>query len=218
MLAVFAASIDRKDPLSGLTVGEQPEPDPPHGWTVVSVKAASLNHHDLWSLRGVGLNEDRLPMILGCDAAGLDEDGNEVIVHSVISSDAWRGDETFDPQSAPVVREASRDARRAGRGAAAQPRAQAARAHLRGGGLPADGVADRLPDAVHPRPRRPGDDGARPGRRRRGRDRACRARECSRGARVGDEPLRGEARSRCVARVPSARSSPASGFRSASTS
>ena len=98
MLAVFATSIDRKDPLSGLTVGEQPEPDPPHGWTVISVKAASLNHHDLWSLRGVGLNEDRLPMILGCDAAGLDEDGNEVIVHSVISSDAWRGDETFDPQ------------------------------------------------------------------------------------------------------------------------
>ena len=86
MLAVFASSIDRKDPLSGLTVGEQPEPDPPHGWTVVNVKAASLNHHDLWSLRGIGLSEDRLPMILGCDAAGLDEDGNEVIVHSVIST------------------------------------------------------------------------------------------------------------------------------------
>ncbi len=98
MLAVFATSTDRKDPLSGLTVGDQPEPDPPHGWTIVTVKAASLNHHDLWSLRGVGLSEDRLPMILGCDAAGLDEDGNEVIVHSVISSDAWRGDETFDPR------------------------------------------------------------------------------------------------------------------------
>ena len=98
MLAVFASSIDRKDPLSGLTVGEQPEPDPPHGWTTVSVRAASLNHHDLWSLRGVGLSEDRLPMILGCDAAGLDADGNEVIVHSVISSDSWRGDETLDPR------------------------------------------------------------------------------------------------------------------------
>jgi len=98
VLAVFASSIDRKDPLSGLTVGEQPEPDPQPGWTTVTVKAASLNHHDLWSLRGVGLGEDRLPMILGCDAAGLDADGNEVIVHSVISSDEWRGDETFDPR------------------------------------------------------------------------------------------------------------------------
>jgi NADPH:quinone reductase-like Zn-dependent oxidoreductase len=98
VLAVYASSIDRKDPLSGLTVGEQPDPEPRDGWTTVTVKAASLNHHDLWSLRGVGLGEDRLPMILGCDAAGLDQAGNEVIVHSVISRDSWRGDETFDPR------------------------------------------------------------------------------------------------------------------------
>src|SRR5437764_15462810 len=37
-------------------------------------------------------------MILGCDAAGLDEDGNEVVVHSVISDPDWRGDETMDPK------------------------------------------------------------------------------------------------------------------------
>ena len=30
----------------------------PDGWTTVDVKAASLNHHDLWSLRGIGLGED----------------------------------------------------------------------------------------------------------------------------------------------------------------
>ena len=73
-------------------------PTPPDGWTTVTVKAASLNHHDLWSLRGVGLKEDALPMILGCDAAGLDEDGNEVVVHAVISDPAWSGDETLDPR------------------------------------------------------------------------------------------------------------------------
>src|SRR5690242_1211070 len=98
MLAVYASRIDSKDPLSGLEVGERPDPEVPDGWTTVTVKAASLNHHDLWSLRGVGLGEDKLPMILGCDAAGLDGDGNEVVVHSVISSDDWRGDETFDPK------------------------------------------------------------------------------------------------------------------------
>jgi NADPH:quinone reductase-like Zn-dependent oxidoreductase len=98
MLAVYASKIDPKDPLSGLEVGNRPDPEVPDGWTTVSVKAASLNHHDLWSLRGVGLGEDKLPMILGCDAAGLDEDGNEVVVHAVISSDSWRGDETFDPR------------------------------------------------------------------------------------------------------------------------
>ena len=98
MLAVYAAEIDRDDPLSGLRIGERPEPEPLAGWTTVTVRTASLNHHDLWSLRGVGLSPDALPMILGCDAAGLDEDGNEVIVHSVIASDDWRGDETLDPR------------------------------------------------------------------------------------------------------------------------
>ena len=70
---------------TGLVVGERPDPEVPDGWTTVTVKAASLNHHDLWSLRGVGLREEALPMILGCDAAGLDEDGNEVVVHAVIA-------------------------------------------------------------------------------------------------------------------------------------
>lgn len=98
MLSVFASSLNHDDPLAGLEVGERPDPDPPDGWTVVSVKAASLNHHDLWSLRGIGLSEERLPMILGCDAAGLDADGNEVVVHSVISDPDWRADETFDPK------------------------------------------------------------------------------------------------------------------------
>jgi NADPH:quinone reductase-like Zn-dependent oxidoreductase len=98
MLAAFAADIDADDPLSALEVGERPDPEVPDGWATVSVSAASLNHHDLWSLRGVGLSKERLPMILGCDAAGVDEDGNEVVVHSVISDQSWSGEETFDPK------------------------------------------------------------------------------------------------------------------------
>ncbi len=98
MRAVYAESITPDDPLAGLVVGERPEPQVPDGWTRVTVRAAALNHHDLWSLRGVGLGEDRLPMILGCDAAGLDEDGNEVVVHSVIPSPGFSGDETTDPR------------------------------------------------------------------------------------------------------------------------
>ncbi|MGI8714728.1 MAG: zinc-binding dehydrogenase [Solirubrobacteraceae bacterium] len=98
MLAVYASAIDPDDPLSGLVVGDRPEPEPPDGWTTITVKAAALNHHDLWSLRGVGLRAEQLPMILGCDAAGLDEDGNEVVVHAVITEDSWRDDETLDPK------------------------------------------------------------------------------------------------------------------------
>jgi NADPH:quinone reductase-like Zn-dependent oxidoreductase len=98
MFAVYADRFSADDPLAGLVVGERPDPVVPEGWTTVSVRAAALNHHDLWSLRGVGLREDALPMILGCDAAGLDEDGNEVLIHAVISDPSWRGDETEDPR------------------------------------------------------------------------------------------------------------------------
>ena len=99
MLAIFAADQDPDDPLRGLQIDDRPEPEVPEGWTTVSVNAASLNHHDLWSLRGVGLSRDALPMILGCDAAGVDSDGNEVVVHAVIGdANAGGGDETLDPR------------------------------------------------------------------------------------------------------------------------
>ena len=99
VFAVTAARIDADDPLSGLELGERPEPIPPSGWVTVTVKATALNHHDVWTLRGVGISADRLPIVLGCDAAGTDPDGNEVIVHAVIGDlDAGDGDETLDPR------------------------------------------------------------------------------------------------------------------------
>jgi NADPH:quinone reductase-like Zn-dependent oxidoreductase len=99
MFAVYAARIDADNPLNGLETGERPDPEPPAGWTTVTVKATALNHHDVWSLRGVGLPADRLPMILGCDAAGVDSGGNEVVVHAVIGdAGAGGGDETLDPR------------------------------------------------------------------------------------------------------------------------
>ena len=98
MLAAYAARTDADDPLSALEVGERPEPEAREGWVTVSLKAAGLNHHDVWSLKGVGLPADRLPMILGCDGAGVDPDGNEVIVHAVVASPGWHGDETLDPK------------------------------------------------------------------------------------------------------------------------
>jgi NADPH:quinone reductase-like Zn-dependent oxidoreductase len=99
MLAVTAARIDADNPLHGLEIAERPEPAEPDGWTTVTVRATALNHHDVWTLRGVGIREDRLPITLGCDAAGVDEAGNEVIVHSVIGDpDRGGGDETLDPK------------------------------------------------------------------------------------------------------------------------
>jgi NADPH:quinone reductase-like Zn-dependent oxidoreductase len=100
MLAVTAVRIDMQDPLAGLELGERPDPGPADGWTTVTVRAAALNHHDLWTLRGVGISAGRLPIILGCDAAGIAPDGTEVVVHSVIGDPAASGttDETLDPR------------------------------------------------------------------------------------------------------------------------
>lgn len=98
MLAATITRADAADPLDGLSVGEHPEPVADEGWTVVQVRAASLNHHDLWSLRGVGLKNAPLPRVLGCDAAGIDETGREVIIHALINDPEWDGEEILDPR------------------------------------------------------------------------------------------------------------------------
>jgi NADPH:quinone reductase-like Zn-dependent oxidoreductase len=98
MRALFATAPNADDPLSAAQVGDRPDPQAPPGWTTIEVRAAGLNHHDLWTLRGVGIKADAFPMILGCDAAGVDTaTGAEVVVHAVIAAPGWTGDETLDP-------------------------------------------------------------------------------------------------------------------------
>ena len=98
MLAATAISQSADDPLSGLELRELNRPEPQPGWALVRVVASSLNMHDLWTLRGVGHSPENLPIVLGCDVAGYDEDGNAVIVYPVIADyDAGGGDETLDP-------------------------------------------------------------------------------------------------------------------------
>lgn len=111
MLAAYVARVGGDDPLANLAVGELPEPPLRPGWVSVRVEAASLNHHDLWTLRGVSARPVRPPQILGCDAAGtvaahgegVAEDtpppGAPVLLHSVVSCGACpacrAGDELF---------------------------------------------------------------------------------------------------------------------------
>jgi len=87
MLAAYVERLVPEAPLDGSVVGEQPAPVDRDLWTTVQVKSATLNHHDLWALKGVGLSAKQLPMILGTDAAGITPDGSEVIVHGVIGGD-----------------------------------------------------------------------------------------------------------------------------------
>ena len=97
MHAIYAAGIDRENPLSVLEIGEVEPVETPDDWVDVEVKAMSLNHHDVWALKGQALGEEQVPMILGTDAAGIGPDGSSVVVHAVIGSPV-DGDETLDPK------------------------------------------------------------------------------------------------------------------------
>jgi NADPH:quinone reductase-like Zn-dependent oxidoreductase len=96
MLAAYVARLEGDDPLANLEVGERPQPEPPPGWALVRVAAASLNHHDLFTLRGISSRPVQPPQVLGCDAAGTvaaygpdrpddsPPEGARVVAHSVI--------------------------------------------------------------------------------------------------------------------------------------
>ena len=69
MLAAFATAAGGPKPLDNLAVGDRKVPDPPRGAVRLRTRAVSLNHHDLWTLAGVGAPSS-FPWTLGCDAAG----------------------------------------------------------------------------------------------------------------------------------------------------
>ena len=100
MFAVYASEPNPDAPLDALVVGERPEPEVPDGFVAVHVEAASLNLHDLWTLRGVGIKKEQFPMILGCDGAGRLDDGTEVVIYPVVGDPSVAGDETLDPRRA----------------------------------------------------------------------------------------------------------------------
>ena len=64
------------------------------------VSHASLNRHDLFTLRGISAHPEgiRFPIIMGNDGAGTLDDGTPVVIYPVMGSDDWRDDETLDPR------------------------------------------------------------------------------------------------------------------------
>jgi len=96
MRAAYAKAMGGEAPLDNLEVGELPRPEPGPGQALVRVEAASLNHHDLWTLRGQVGTPIIFPRILGCDGggvveaygpdrpAGTPEPGTPVVLYPVI--------------------------------------------------------------------------------------------------------------------------------------
>ncbi len=54
--------------LEGARIRDWPDPRPKPGEVVVELRAAALNHRDLWACRGWGQGER--PAVLGSDGAG----------------------------------------------------------------------------------------------------------------------------------------------------
>src|SRR6266481_1765828 len=100
MFAVYATHAAPDEPLSALKIGDLPEPSVSDGWVRVRISHASLNRHDLFTLRGISGHPDGItyPIILGNDAAGTLDDGTPVVIYPVMGSQDWRGDETLDPR------------------------------------------------------------------------------------------------------------------------
>ncbi len=85
-VSVIAASTDADHPLGGLEIAPAVAPQPRRGDTVVEIEAAAVNHHDLWTLRGVGAVPVALPRVLGSDGAGS---GN-LIYPAIVCGDVER--------------------------------------------------------------------------------------------------------------------------------
>ncbi len=98
MRALYGTAPDADHPLDRAEIGQRPDPAVPDGWVRVAVRAASVNRHDLWTLRGVGISPEEFPMILGCDGAGVLDDGTEVVIYPVLGDRDFSGDETLDPK------------------------------------------------------------------------------------------------------------------------
>ena len=71
MRALYATKTGGDDPLSNIEIGDRPQPEPGPGEVRVRMRAATLNRHDLFTLRGVVGYPITLPRILGCDGVGV---------------------------------------------------------------------------------------------------------------------------------------------------
>lgn len=99
MMRRAVATAISADPASVVEVVQTAVPEPAPGFARVAVRAAALNQHDLWSIKGVGTTAEHFPLGLCSDVAGVTDDGREVIVHPLVSpSPSGPGGELLDPR------------------------------------------------------------------------------------------------------------------------
>jgi hypothetical protein len=100
------------DPLSSLRVAERPFPlksSTAHDWVLVKMHSASLNQHDIFTLKGIGLKTLSFPLTLGndgicwrCDddsTGAASDEAQLYLIYNVINAPSWPADQdgTLDP-------------------------------------------------------------------------------------------------------------------------
>jgi len=67
MFAAYCQKPHSDDPMAGLALGDRPEPKIPEGWVRVKVSHASLNRHDIFTLRGITSHAEGITYIRSDD-------------------------------------------------------------------------------------------------------------------------------------------------------
>jgi NADPH:quinone reductase-like Zn-dependent oxidoreductase len=113
MRAAYIMQMGGDQPLDNLQVGDLAQPEPGPGQALVRIESASVNHHDLFTLRGQVGTPITFPRVLGCDGAGTvvaygpdrpagtPDPGAAVVLYPVVSQpdpSIGGGDETLSRQ------------------------------------------------------------------------------------------------------------------------
>ncbi len=95
MEAVWASKGNLQDPLSSIRSGKRYAPEPKQGWVKIRMLAISLNQHDIFTLRGIGVVPLKFPLTMGCEGVGVLENGQKVLIYPVITAPNYHGDELY---------------------------------------------------------------------------------------------------------------------------
>jgi NADPH:quinone reductase-like Zn-dependent oxidoreductase len=110
MKAAFITSLEKTEhPLNQLKMADLPKPEVGPGQALIKVRRVSLNHHDLWTLKGVSGTPLTFPRILGCEASGIVEaygpdspenlptPGSEVMLYPIVTCGKCRACRSSEP-------------------------------------------------------------------------------------------------------------------------
>ncbi|PMD44828.1 NAD(P)-binding protein [Hyaloscypha variabilis F] len=97
MTAVYVDKANIDNPISTIKIAPRLQPIPQEGWVKVKMLVVGLNYHDIFTMRGLGMRAPKFPLILGCEGAGVLEDGTEVLLYPAMGNPDFNGEETLDP-------------------------------------------------------------------------------------------------------------------------